>query len=249
MSPTHRVPGYIPGMQRPMTPHEILESKEHFSTILQATTSRPFPGGYHDGAVDAANHPTHGRHGSENSQNDSISSFIEVHNPNFLSTSPKSNVNKTIARSVDSPALPESLHIESQHSNARCYSPGGEEGAGDHERAPSVISGKDPGPLLPFPRMSRSPTPDGNVLPTTTAARTANHRGNVGNRAISPSFSLDRSNNMSAPMTMKVGEHQNTNPSHSSYFLLSTSRDFLFSPRPRIRAAPHLGLKGRVIIR
>ena len=47
MSPTPRIPGYIPGMQRPMTPHDILEPEEQLSATPRATSPRlPLNGSY-----------------------------------------------------------------------------------------------------------------------------------------------------------------------------------------------------------
>ena len=47
MSPTPRTPGYIPGMQRPMTPHDIPEPEEHLSVTPRARSPRlPLNGGY-----------------------------------------------------------------------------------------------------------------------------------------------------------------------------------------------------------
>jgi serine/arginine repetitive matrix protein 2 len=110
--------------------------------------------------------PTHVRHGSGHSRNGSISSLSEVlHNPNFNPTPPppptKPDVNKTITRNIRSPALPDSPYIESGRSSTQGYSPGDKERPGDHERAPSVISGMDPGSPFSFSRMLRSPTPMG----------------------------------------------------------------------------------------
>ena len=47
MSPTPRIPGYIPGMQRPMTPHDVLESEEQLSITPRARSPRlPLNGSY-----------------------------------------------------------------------------------------------------------------------------------------------------------------------------------------------------------
>jgi hypothetical protein len=201
MSPTHQIPGYIPGMQRPMMPHDILVPKEQLSTALQAETLRP---------VDSTDRPTHGRHGSGNSSNDSVSLLRDVlHNPNLIlnytTSSNKPEVNNIITRNVGSPALPKSPHIEIRRSSAQGYSPGDEERAGDHEKAPSAISGKHPEPLVPFPRMLSR-----NIPPMTTAIGTANYQERVGERAQSPSFSLDRPQTINMPTitTTKMGKHQ-----------------------------------------
>jgi len=203
MSPTHPTPGYIPGMQRPMTPHDILQSKEQLSTTPQAATSRP---------MNPTNHPTHGRHGSGNG---SISSLSEVlHNPNFnlnpTTSSSKPDVNKTVTRKVGSPALPKSPYVEGQRSCAQGYSPGDEESTGNHEMTPSVVSRKDPVSLLPFPRMSRSPTPNESAPAMKITVATANHRERVGERKKSPSFPLDQPNttNTLTEKPTKMGKHQ-----------------------------------------
>ena len=110
---------------------------------------------------------------------------------------------KTITRNDGSPGLSESPHIESGSSSSRGYSPGDKERAGYYERAPSVISTMDPGSPLPFPRMSRSPTPDGDVP---TASGMANRPGGMGKRAKSLSFSIGWPNVTSVP-TM-TDQHQ-----------------------------------------
>ena len=177
MSPTHRIPGYIPGMQRPMTPHDLFEQ---FSTISQAT---------------------------------------------------KPGV-KTITRIIGSPGLSEFPHIENGSSSARGYSPGDKERAGYYEGAPSVISRMDPGSPLPFPRMSRSPTPDSDVPPTTTASGMVNRQGGMGKRAKSPSFSIGWPNVTSAP-TM-TDQHQKQEP--GSFFVSS----FEYSPQsPVLTSLPN----------
>jgi len=72
-----------------------------------------------------------------------------------------------------------------------------------------VISGMDNGSPFSFSRMLRSPTPNGNVTPTTTTTGTANHQESVGKRAKSPSFSIDQPHNTSTPTTTtKMGKHQ-----------------------------------------
>ena len=203
MSPTHQTPGYIPGMQRPMTPHDIIESMEQLSTTPQAATSRP---------MNPANHLTHGKNWSGN---DSISSLSEVlHSPNFnlnsTTSSSKPDVSKTITREVGSPALPKSRHIEGQCSYAQGCSPGDEERAIDHEMTPSVVSRKDPVSLLPFPRMSRSPTLNGGAPAMETTVVMANHRERARERTKSPSFPLDRPNttNTLTAKSTRIDKHQ-----------------------------------------
>ena len=338
MSPTPRIPGYIPGMQRPMTPHDILEPEEQSSTTPRATSPRlPLNGSYNSAmnvtnsslarrdsnastakqpsrtgtplstgpggflsrslngrytptderqgsdpfdsdrnsskrrpasplsnttfqsmiprpnespsmssrpntpssaAVLQSQHshqqsitstssfrPTHIRHGSGHSRSGSISSLTEVlHNPNSnpnptTSTSTKPDPNKTITRNVRSPALPDSPFIESGRTSAQGNSPGDKERGGDHERAPSVISGMELGSPFSFSRMLRSPTPNGNIPQTTTTAGTANHQEGVGKRAKSPSFSIDQpSITSTSTTTTKMGKHQK-HESGSSFVL------------------------------
>jgi serine/arginine repetitive matrix protein 2 len=337
MSPTPRIPGYIPGMQRPMTPHDIPDPEEQMSATPRATSPRfPLNGSY-NGATNTTNsslsrrdsnastakqpsrtgtplsvgpggflsrslngrytpteerqgpdpfdsdrnlskrrpasplsnapfrpmvvppnespstssrpntpssnailqpqhpqhqstnstsssRPTHVRHGSGHSRNGSISSLSEVlHNPNFnshpTSTSTRPDVNKTITRNARSPALPDSPYIESGRTSTQGYSPGDKERTGDHERAPSVISGMDPGSPFSFSRMLRSPTPNGNVPPTTTTAGMTSHQESVGKRAKSPSFSIDQpSITSTSTTTTKMGGHQK-HESGSSFVL------------------------------
>jgi len=226
MSPTHQTPGYIPGMQRPMTPHGILGSREQLSTTPQAATSRP---------MNPTNHPTRGRHGSGNG---SISSLSEVlHNPNFdlnsTTSFSKPDVNKTITRDVGSPALLKSRYIESQRSYAQGCSLGDEERTSGHEMTPSVVSRKDPVSLLPFPRMSRSHTLDESA-PT---METANHRERARERTKSPSFPPDRPNitNTLTAKSTKTDKHQKHGSGSS--FVLS----FEHSARsPAITSLPNL---------
>ena len=67
--------------------------------------------------------------------------------------------------------------------------------------------------------MLRSPTPNGNVPPTTTAAGMASHPESVGKRAKSPSFSIDYPNLTStSTTTTKMGKHQK-HESGSSFVL------------------------------
>ncbi|KAF9646271.1 hypothetical protein BDM02DRAFT_3130507 [Thelephora ganbajun] len=340
MSPTPRIPGYIPGMQRPMTPHDTPEPEEQLSVTPRARSPRlPLNGSYNStmNATDSSLarrdsnastakqpsrtgtplstspggflsrslngrytpteerqgsdpfdsdrnsskrrpasplsttsfqwmtvlpnespstssrpntpssaamllsqrlqqqsvnstspfRPTHVRHGSGHSRNGSISSLSEMlHNPNFNSnptttttTLTKPDVNKTITRNTRSPALPDSPYIESGRSSAQGYSPGDKERAGDHERAPSVISGMDLGSPFSFSRMLRSPTPNGNIPPTTTTTGTGSHQESVGKRAKSPSFSIDQPNITStSTATTKMGKHQK-HESGSSFVL------------------------------
>lgn len=334
MSPTPRVPGYIPGMQRPMTPHDIPESEEHLSVTPRARSPRLPLNGSYNGAMNMTNsslarrdsnastakqpsrtgtplsispggflsrslngrytpteerqgsdpfdsdrnpskrrpasplsttsfrpmvaypnespsnssrpntpssssvmrqsqppqqqpvistssRPTHIRHGSGHSRSGSISSLNEIlHTPNFnpntaATTSTKLDVNKTSTRNPRSPALPGSPYIES----GRSTTPGDKQRVGDHERAPSVIPGMNVGSPSPFSRMLRSPTPNGNFTPTTTAG-TGSHQVIVGKRAKSPSFSIDQpSITSTSTTTMKMGKHQRHESSSS--FVLS----------------------------
>ena len=72
-----------------------------------------------------------------------------------------------------------------------------------------MISGMELGSPFSFSRMLRSPTPNGNVPPTTTAAGMATHQESVGKRAKSPSFSIDQPNTAStSTTTTKMGKHQ-----------------------------------------
>ena len=340
MSPTPRIPGYIPGMQRPMTPHDILEPEEQLSATPRATSPRLPLNGSYNSAMNVTNsslgrrdsnastakqpsrtgtplsagpggflsrslngrytpteerqgsdlfdsdrnsskrrpasplsntsfqsmmahqnespstssrpntpssaailqsqhsqqqsvtstssfRPTHIRHGSGHSRNGSISSLTEVlHNPNFNLTPPtstppstKSDVNKTIARNIRSPALPDPPFIESGRSSSQGYSPGDKERVGDHERAPSVTPGMDRGSPFSFSRALRSPTPNGNIPPTTTTAGAASYQESVGKRAKSPSFSIDQpSITSTSTTTTKMGKHQK-HESGSSFVL------------------------------
>ena len=283
MSPTPRTPGYVPGMQRPMTPHDIPEPEEQLSATPRARSPRlPLNGSYNStmnattsslarrdsnastakqpsrtgtplstgtggflsrslngrhtpteerqssdpfdsernsskrrpasplsttsfrpmmafpnespstssrldtpssAAIWQSQHPqqqsvtstppfrpTHIRHGSGHSRNGSISSLSEIlHNSSFNSNSTTSSpstkpeVNKTVARNVRSPVLPDSPYIDNGRAGAAGYSPGDRERVDDHERAPSVISGMDLGSPLSFSRVLRSPTPNGNT--------------------------------------------------------------------------------------
>jgi serine/arginine repetitive matrix protein 2 len=328
MSPTPRIPGYIPGMQRPMTPLDIPEFEEHVSVTPRARSPRLPLNGSYNGVMNATNssltrrdsnastakqpsrtgtplstspggflsrslngrytpteerqgsdpfdsdrnsskrrpasplsttsfqammpypnespstssrpntpsstamwqstsssRPTHIRHGSGHSRSGSISSLSEVlHNPNFnpnatATTSAKPDPNKTITRNVRSPTLPDSPYIESGRSTAQGHSPGDKERAGDHERAPSVMSRMDLGSPSSFSRMLRSPTPNGNALPSTTPAGMGSHQESVGKRAKSPSFSIDQPNITStSTTTTKMGKHQK-HESGSSFVL------------------------------
>jgi len=331
MSPTPRTPGYIPGMQRPMTPHDILELEEQSSATPRATSPRlplngsynsamnmtnsslarrdstastakqpsrtgtPLSGGFlsrslngrytpteerqgsdpfdsdrnsskrrpasplsnttfqsmmaypngspstssrpntpsstlmwqsqhsqQQSTTSTSSRPTHVRHGSGHSRSGSISSLTEVlHNPNppnpsTTTPSIKPDVSKTTTRNIRSPALPDSPFTESGHASAQGYYPGDKERPGDLERAPSVMSGMDPGLPFSFPRVLRSPTPNGNTPPTTTPA---SHKESVGKRAKSPSFSIDQpSITSTSTTTMKVGKHQK-HESGSSFVL------------------------------
>jgi serine/arginine repetitive matrix protein 2 len=88
---------------------------------------------------------------------------------------------------------------------------------GDHERAPSVVSRMDLGSPFSFSRMLRSPTPNGNLPPTTTT--TGGHQESVGKRAKSPSFSIDQpSITSTSTTTTKMGKHQK-HESGSSFVL------------------------------
>jgi len=341
MSPTPRIPGYIPGMQRPMTPHDIPEPEEQFSPTPRATSPRLPLNGSYNSAMNTTNsslsrrdsnastakqpsrtgtplsagpggflsrslngrytptedrqgpdpfdsdrgsskrrpasplsntsfqpmmalpnespstssrpntpamnmiwqpqysqqqpvtstpsfRPTHVRRGSGHSRNGSISSLSEVlHNPNFIpnpsptsiSATTKPDVNRTITRNARSPTLPDSPYLESGRSNSQGSSPGDKERTGDHERASSVTSGMDPGSPFSFTRMLRSPTPNGNLPPTTTTAGMASYQESVGRRAKSPSFSIDQPNITStSTTTTKMGKHER-HESGSSFVL------------------------------
>ena len=335
MSPTPRIPGYIPGMQRPMTPHDIPEFEEQLSVTPRARSPRLPLNGSYNGTMNMTNsslarrdsnastakqpsrtgtplstnpggflsrslngrytpteerqgsdpfdsdrnpskrrpasplsttsfqsmmpypnespstfsrpttpssaamlqsqplqqqpvistssfRPTHIRHGSGHSRSGSISSLNEVlHNPDFnrntATTSAKPDANKTITRNLRSTALPDSPYLESGRFTAQGYSPGDKERVGDHERAPSVIPGTDLGSPSSFSRMLRSPTPNGNVPPTTTTTRMGSHQESVGKRAKSPSFSIDQPTS-TFTTTTKMGKHQK-HESGSSFVL------------------------------
>lgn len=82
-----------------------------------------------------------------------------------------------------------------------------------------MISGMELGSPFSFSRMLRSPTPNGNVPPTTTTAGAASHPESVGKRAKSPSFSIDQPNLTStSTATTKMGKHQK-HESGSSFVL------------------------------
>ena len=67
--------------------------------------------------------------------------------------------------------------------------------------------------------MLRSPTPNGNIPPTTTTAGTAGYKESVGKRAKSPSFSIDQPGITStSTTTTKMGKHQK-HESGSSFVL------------------------------
>lgn len=81
-----------------------------------------------------------------------------------------------------------------------------------------MISGMDLGSPFSFTRTLRSPTPNGNVPPTTTTAGTASRQESVGKRAKSPSFSIDQPNITSTSTTTKMGKHEK-HESGSSFVL------------------------------
>lgn len=82
-----------------------------------------------------------------------------------------------------------------------------------------MISGMELGSPFSFSRMLRSPTPNGNVPPTTTTAGPASHPESVRKRAKSPSFSIDQPNITStSTTTTKMGKHQR-HESGSSFVL------------------------------
>lgn len=83
-----------------------------------------------------------------------------------------------------------------------------------------MISGMELGSPSSFSRMLRSPTPNGNVPPTTATTGMGSRQESVGKRAKSPSFSIDQPNITSTPMTTtKMGKHQKHESSSS--FVLS----------------------------
>lgn len=180
-----------------MTPHDIPEPGE------PATTSKLLPSG---GCYDEMNTSTHLMHGEDGSGDSAA-------------TSTWNDIDKTIARNVGVGDLPRTPCIEIRFASAQEYYPGNDEMEDDYEITPSVISEKDHGPLLPFPRMSRSHSPGGGTSPMITATGTANHRGGAGKGARSHSFSLDRPNFMGTSATTGVGKHQKHEP--SSPFVLS----------------------------
>lgn len=82
-----------------------------------------------------------------------------------------------------------------------------------------MISGMELGSPFSFSRMLRSPTPNGNVPPTTTTTGMATHQESVGKRAKSPSFSIDQpSITNTSTTTTKMGGHQK-HESGSSFVL------------------------------
>lgn len=209
MSPTHRIPGYIPGMQRPMTPHDILEPGE------PAATSKLLPSEGCYGEMNASIHPMHSKHGSGDS----------------TTTSTRHDVDRSFARNFGVDGPPRTPSIDIQSASAQEYHPGNEEMEDSYEMTPCVLSEKDHGPLLPFPRMSRSHSPGRNVPPMAIATGTVDRRGGAGKGARSHSFSLDQPNFMNTSTTTRVRKHQKHEP--GSPFVLSVEHSTRsFTPLP-----------------
>ena len=190
-----------------MTPLDIPEPGE------PEETSKPLLGGGYYSEMNVTTHPTLGKHRSGDSRNYGVSSLSEVlHNPNIgrdpTATSTRHNIEEILARDVGIDVLPRAPPIEIRHASAQEYHPGDEEREGGHEITPDIISESNHGPLLPFPRMSRPPSPDRNIPPTTIATGTANYQGGAGKRARSHSFSLNHLDFMSTSTKTRVDKHR-----------------------------------------